>query len=296
MVIQHGYADVNGERLHYATAGSGKLMLFLHGFPDFWRIWRRQLEVFGRTHQVVAPDMRGYNLSSKPVDVHAYELPILVEDIASLVDYFGHPTATVVGHDWGGVVAWEFAQAHRERVERLVIINAPHPAVFRRELAHNAAQQRASQYLLRFRSPRAEAVLSANTFAVLTDSVVKPGRQQGYFTEEDANAYVTAWSQPGALTGALNYYRAADFRPGMTFSDAVSDQSGEPLSGVVTAPTLVIWGEQDTVLLAGNLEGLEQYVPRVRIERVPDASHAIIHEKPDLLNTLIHDFMEEKSN
>ncbi len=296
MVIQNGYADVNGERLHYATAGSGKLMLFLHGFPDFWRIWRRQLEVFGRTHQVVAPDMRGYNLSSKPVDVHAYELPILVEDIASLVDYFGHPTATVVGHDWGGVVAWEFAQAHRERVERLVIINAPHPAILRRELAHNAAQQRASQYLLRFRSSQAEAVLSANTFAVLTDSVVKPGRQQGYFTEEDANAYVTAWSQPGALTGALNYYRAADFRPGMTLSDAVSDQSGEPLSGVVTTPTLVIWGEQDTVLLAGNLEGLEQYVPRVRIERVPDASHAIIHENPDLLNTLIHDFMEEKSN
>jgi len=285
--LEFGYAQVNGVRLHHASTGSGDLMIFLHGFPQFWYAWRHQLSVFGRTHRAVAPDMRGYNLSSKPSDVEAYALPILVEDVAALMDHFGHRTATLVGHDWGGVVAWEFAHAHPDRVKKLVIINAPHPAIFGRELAHNPAQQQASQYIRLFRSAHAEDLLTANNFARLVNLVIAPGRRQGYFSQPDEDAYIAAWSQPGAITGSLNYYRAADFVPGMADPD-----TGENDYPIFFAPTLIIWGEQDDVLLPGNLNGIEQYAPNVVIERVPNATHAIIHEQPEVINALIQRFLE----
>ncbi len=231
--------------------------------------------------------MRGYNLSSKPSDVEAYALPILVEDVAALMDHFGHRTATLVGHDWGGVVAWEFAHAHPDRVKKLVIINAPHPAIFGRELAHNPAQQQASQYIRLFRSAHAEDLLTANNFARLVNLVIAPGRRQGYFSQPDEDAYIAAWSQPGAITGSLNYYRAADFVPGMADPD-----TGENDYPIFFAPTLIIWGEQDDVLLPGNLNGIEHYAPNVVIERVPNATHAIIHEQPEVINALIQRFLE----
>ncbi len=285
--LKFGYAQVNGVRLHHASTGSGELMIFLHGFPEFWYVWRHQLPLFGRTHRAVALDMRGYNLSSKPRDVQAYALPILVEDVAALIDHLGHRTAILVGHDWGGLVAWEFAHARPDHIKKLVIINAPHPAILRRELAHNLAQQQASQYIRLFRSSRAEDMLSANNFARLVNLVIAPGRKQGYFSQPDEDAYLAAWSQPGAITSSLNYYRAADFVPNM--ADPGISENAYPM---FSAPTLVIWGEQDNVLLPGNLDGLEHYASNVIIKRVPNATHAIIHEQPDVINVLIQRFLE----
>src|SRR5882762_7321248 len=212
-MLKHEYAEVNGQRLHYVTAGKGKLIMFVHGFPEFWYEWKNQLAEFGRDYQAVAPDMRGYNLSSKPAEVDQYQVKYLVEDLRALAEKLGHKKFILVAHDWGGAIAWAFAIAHPESLEKLVIINAPHPGVFQRELASNPEQQKASQYMLMFRSPQAESLLSADNYASLVQAVLGEGLKTGVFTEDDKNAYIEAWSQPGALTGGLNYYRAARVGP-----------------------------------------------------------------------------------
>ena len=288
---QHEYAEVNGVRLHYVTVGRGRLMMFVHGFPEFWYAWRNQLAEFGRDHRAVALDMRGYNLSSKPLEVDQYAIPCLVEDLRALCPHLGRQKMILVGHDWGGVVAWSLAIMHPEVVEKLVIINAPHPGIFQRELREDPDQQRASQYMLMLRSPQAEALLAANHYAALVDIVVRPGLEQGYFTEQDRAAYLEAWSQPGALTGGLNYYRAARIGPPGTHAVALPFMPAELGSLLVHAPTLVIWGERDTFLLSGNLKGLEQFVPDLTIRRVPDGTHWVVHEKPDVVNAAIRDFV-----
>jgi len=291
--LQHEYANLGGIRLHYVTAGTGPLILFIHGFPEFWYEWKTQLVEFGRDHQAVAPDMRGYNLSAKPPGVDQYRMKYLVEDLRALAEYLGQKKFILIGHDWGGAVAWAYPLYYPDHLDKLIIINAPHPVVFARELGKNPAQQKASQYMLMFRSPQAEGILSANHYAQLVETVLSDGLKQGYFTEEDRQAYIEAWSQPGALTGGLNYYRAARVGPStgedrQTTGKSASDQS----SLIIRVPTLVIWGEKDTALLTGNLEGLDRFVSDLTIRRIPDGSHWVIHEKPDLVNVYIREFIE----
>lgn len=293
-MFQDNYAEVNGIRLHYVIAGKGPLILFLHGFPEFWYEWKDQLNEFGKDHLAVAPDMRGYNLSAKPDGVDQYQVKYLVEDVRALADRLGQKKFILVAHDWGGAVAWAFAIAHPEYLEKLVIINAPHPGVFARELAQNPAQQKASQYMLMFRGEKAEETLSANNYAGLVNAVLGEGLKSGVFTEDDKQAYIKAWSQPGALTGGLNYYRAARIGPpapktGET--ETIPALSPDPSKLAVKVPTLVIWGEKDTALLTGNLEGLDQYIPQLTIKRIPEGSHWVIHEKPAEVNAFIRDFI-----
>ena len=289
---EHGYADVNGVRLHYVTEGSGPPIVFVHGFPEFWYEWRRQLAEFGRDHRAIAFDMRGHNLSSKPAELEAYRVDRLVEDLRALTEHLGHRRFTLVGHDWGGAVAWAFAIAHPDRLERLVIVNAPHPAIFARLLREDPAQQKASEYMLAFRSGKAEEMLAGDDFAVLKKILISDLRARGRFTADDERAYVAAWSQPGALTGGLNFYRAARVGP--------PARDGAPASGtlgtgdgasIVRVPTLVIWGEQDTALLPQNLDGLERYVPELTVRRIPDGTHWVIHEQPELVTRLIRDWL-----
>jgi pimeloyl-ACP methyl ester carboxylesterase len=289
----HETTEVNGVTLHYAKSGSGQLMLFLHGFPEFWYAWKNQLETFGADYLAVAPDMRGYNLSSKPPEVEQYRIPLLVADAHALAARLGHGANRkfiLVGHDWGGVVAWAYAMAHPETVEKLIIVNAPHPVIFQRELRENPAQQKASTYMLMFRGPDAEKTLSANGHEMLVRIVLGEGLKQGHFTEADKKAYLDAWSQPGALTGGLNYYRASQVGP----PSGTSPTNGA--ATIVTAvqvkvPTLVIWGEKDTALLTGNLDGLEAHVPQLTVKRIPDGTHWVIHEKPDVVNGYIREFI-----
>jgi pimeloyl-ACP methyl ester carboxylesterase len=295
-MITHEYAEVNGVRLHYATAGEGPLILFLHGFPEFWYEWRHQLEEFGKDHQAVAPDMRGYNLSDKPAELEQYRMPHLVEDVRALAAHLlkrsGRETFTLVAHDWGGAVAWTFALSHPAMLDGLVAINIPHPAILQRELQNNPAQQQASQYMLMFRSPQAETNLSANNYAGLVNAVLGEGLTSGRLTDADRQAYLAAWSQPGALTGGLNYYRAAQIGPpGGTESPASGDFGVGQISPIVQVPTLVIWGEKDTALLTGNLNGVEAYVPDLTLKRVPEGSHWVINEYPGLVNGYIREFI-----
>lgn len=291
-MLKHEYADVNGVRLHYARAGEGKLILFVHGFPEFWYAWKDLLPEFGRDHLAVAPDMRGYNLSSKPPAVDDYAVPLLIDDLRALAKSLGHEKFILVAHDWGGGVAWSLAIHHPECLEKLVIINAPHPAIFERELARNPEQQAASQYTLLFRSSKAEEVLTANNYQYLADAVLTRGLKKGHFNEEDRQAYLTAWSQPGALTGSLNWYRAAKIGP-PTSKDPQA-RSFEPSAGPskVEVPTLVIWGDKDRALMKENLDGLDQYVPDLTVRRIADGTHWVIHEYPEVVSGHIREFLK----
>jgi pimeloyl-ACP methyl ester carboxylesterase len=292
--VRHEYADINGVRLHYAAAGEGPLIVFLHGFPEFWYAWKGQLAEFGRDHLAVAPDMRGYNLSSRPQGVEEYRIERLVEDIRALVEHLGRRRFTLVAHDSGGGVAWSFALTYPALLERMIIINMAHPATFDREMKVNPAQQRASQYMLLFRSPEAEQVLSADTYGRFTKGLLATGMEKGYFDEDGRQAYIGAWSQPGGLTGGLNYYRASRVGPpNGPDSPANGNYAPAGVSLMVTVPTLVIWGEQDTALLTANLDGLEQYVPNLTLKRVPDATHWIVHEQPALVNRYIREFLND---
>jgi pimeloyl-ACP methyl ester carboxylesterase len=298
--LAHEYADVNGVRLHYVRAGSGPLVVYLHGFPEFWYEWSHQLAEFSRDHTVVAPDMRGYNLSSKPADLSAYQMPNLVEDVRALAGALmksnGGSTFTLVAHDWGGVVAWVFAAMYPEMLDKLVIVNAPHPTIFGKLLRQNAAQQQASGYMLMFRSPQAEATLSADSYAALTAAVLAGGLKDGTVTQADKAAYIEAWSQPGALTGGLNYYRAAGIGPAAPASAADAGTTPAPTPPatpplMIRVPTLVIWGEKDTALLPANLEGLEELVPKLTVRRVPDGTHWVVREKAAEVNRLVREFL-----
>jgi len=296
-MLKDHYVQVNGVKLHVVTAGKGPLILFLHGFPEFWYEWKDQLSEFGKDHLAVAPDMRGYNLSDKPEALDQYKINILVEDVRALADHYSHQKKFVlVAHDWGGAVAWAFAIQHPEMLDKLVIVNAPHPGVFGRLLATDPAQQKASQYMLMFRSPQAEQTLTADNYSFLVNGVLGVGVRNGVFTEEDKQAYIKAWSQPGALTGGLNYYRANAVGPPVPGQPAASprDASAAPNLDalLVKVPTLVIWGEKDTALLTQNLDGLDKFVPQLTVKRVPDGSHWVIHEKRDEVNAAIRDFIK----
>jgi epoxide hydrolase 4 len=292
-MIRHDHAVNDGLRLHYAATGEADrpLILFLHGFPEFWYAWKNQLEEFGGDFLAVAPDLRGFNLSDKPAEVEAYRAKHLVADIAALARHFGKQRLTLVAHDWGGAVAWGFAAAFPHLVERLVIINSPHPAIFQRDLAGNPAQQAASSYMNFFRLPKAEQILSEDNYARMFAMLLGRGGKS-WLSENDRAAYLAAWSQPGALTGGLNYYRASPLHPPTDTDPGAANVKFDPAMVTVKVPTLVIWGLSDPALLPCNLDGLEDYVADLHIMGVEDASHWIVHEQAELVNRAIRDFLK----
>ena len=291
--FKSSYVEVNGVRLHYKSAGSGKLILFLHGFPEFWRCWQSQLENFGTDHLAVAPDMRGYNLSDCPPEVGAYRAKHLIEDIRQLAATFTHDKFVLVAHDWGGAIAWSLAIAHPELLSHLVIVNSPHPYLFWRELANEPAQQKASAYMLLLRDAKAERVLSENNFERLL-KMRFDGREPGPAFDADKAACLEAWKQPGALTGSLNYYRASPLYPPTPADPGAAKLKLDPKDFLVKVPTLVIWGEKDRALLPSILKGIDEVVPGVEVVRVPDASHWVMDEKPDLINAEIRKFISKE--
>lgn len=284
MIESKFFTLANGMRLHAEVSGPGSdapTIIFLHGFPEYSGMWRRQLTHFGGKYRCVAPDQRGYNLSSKPSEVKAYRAKTLVEDVVQLADALQCKKFTLVAHDWGGAIAWNVAAWHPDRVERLIIFNAPHPITFMRELKTNPAQVEASTYMTLFRSEKAERVLAEDNYrrlkAMTLDAWSKNG---GSASAEDIEGYVNAWSQPGALTGMLNWYRASPLHP---------PEPNAPLPDLdptmfhVSVPTTVVWGEMDRALLPGNLKGLRDHVDTIKIIRVSDASHWIVHERTSIV-------------
>ncbi|MBY9004343.1 MAG: alpha/beta hydrolase [Candidatus Lokiarchaeota archaeon] len=251
-------------------------------------MWRDQLLEFSKDYLVVAPDMRGYNLSSKPEEIEQYRQHHIVEDIRALVEeHFERKEFILIGHDWGGVIAYPFANLHPNIVEKLIIINAPHPNIFEYLLAKNKDQQSSSQYVLFFRSKNAEGFLSASNYKNILDIVVTPEMK---FTEDDKQMYIEAWSQPRALTGGLNYYRAGSLKPPSS-GEKIDQLTNKIKPVMIKVPTLVIWGEKDTALTTHNLDGLDEFIPDLQIKRIPEGSHWIINEQPDKVNKLIREFL-----
>jgi pimeloyl-ACP methyl ester carboxylesterase len=280
----HETVEANGLKFHVAREGDGPLMLFLHGFPEYWAMWQPMLEHFGaRGWCAAAPDLRGYNLSEKPAAVEAYKAKHLVADVLALAAQYTKEKFVLVAHDWGGAVAWSVAIAHPERLSKLVMLNSPHPYIFWRELCESPAQQKASEYMRFFRLAKAERVLSENGYA----------RLLGAFAELDEatrRSLVEAWSQPGALTGGLKYYRASALYPPGEDDPGARKLQLKPEDFLVRVPTLVLWGMRDTALLPGCLDGLEAVVPELKIVRVPEASHWIARERTDLVIGAIEAF------
>jgi pimeloyl-ACP methyl ester carboxylesterase len=276
-----------GVRLHCAVAGEAgrPLMLFLHGFPEFWAAWCKPMEYFAaRGWLAVAPDLRGYNLSDKPEGVEPYKAKHLINDVLALGAHYCKGKFVLVAHDWGGAVAWGVAIAHADRLARLVMINSPHPYLFWRELSNNPAQQKASEYMNVFRLPKAQHVLATNGYERLLWAIKHLG-------EAWRAELVAAWSQPGALTGGLNYYRASPLYPATAGDPGAKKLQLEPKDFMARVPTLVLWGDRDTALLTGLLDGLGQCVPDLKLVRVADASHWIVHEKPELVCSEIEKFV-----
>ncbi|MEW5890955.1 MAG: alpha/beta hydrolase [Pseudomonadota bacterium] len=291
--MDHHYADINGIRLHYVSAGAkGPLILFVHGFPEFWYAWKAQLEDFSRDHQAVALDMRGYNLSDKPVDVKAYRAKHLVQDLRGLIDHLGGRPCVLVAHDWGGAVAWNFAVEYPEYLSRLVIINAPHPVLFSRALRASPEQAAASQYMVLLRSQKAERVLAENDYERLVRMLrSEGGAARDWLGDDDLELYREAWSRPGALSGGLNYYRASPLYPASPEDPHYQPPELDPAAFTVSVPTLVIWGERDRALRPVLLEGMNEVVRKLTVKRIPEGSHWVAHEYPELVNRYIREFI-----
>jgi epoxide hydrolase 4 len=277
---RHGDAHVNGVRLHYVEAGDGPLVVLLHGFPEFWYAWRHQIPALADAgFRVVAPDMRGYNLSDKPRGVSAYRMETLVDDVAGLVHALGAERAHVVGHDWGGMVAWYTAMLRPEVVNRLTVLNAPHPRRFRQAL-RTRRQWLRSWYAAFFQLPLLpEMMLRANGFGALMRTLRSDPVRPDAFSRDDRRRYREALSRPGALTAMLHYYRAAVRHPPRRTRS-------------IDAPTLLIWGDGDRHLLPELADGLERWVPRLRVERLA-ASHWVMADAPERVNALLVDFLRE---
>ncbi len=277
----HRETRVNGVRLHLVEHGEGPLVVLLHGFPEFWYSWRYQINALAEAgYRVIAPDMRGYNLSEKPKGLASYRMDALVGDVLGLIKDAGEESAVVVGHDWGGVVAWQVALRHPRFVEKLSILNAPHPVVFAKKL-RTWEQFQKSLYILQFQLPIAEHVIRRDGFALLDKMLQVDPVHKEAFTAEDRRLYCEALGREGALTGGLSYYRAA----------ARDLSSYRPREEIVEVPTQVIWGEQDKYLGLSLLEGLERWVRVLRVDRVADASHWVQCDAPAQVNALLLDFL-----
>jgi pimeloyl-ACP methyl ester carboxylesterase len=291
--LEHRYADLESCRIHYVARGEGKPILFLHGFPQFWFLWRRQLEDLGRDHAVYAPDMRGYNLSCRPAEIEAYRMRHLLADTLQLVESLDLAPLTLAGHDWGGIVAWAFALKYPEMLERLVIIDGPPPFTWNRDLRESPKQRDAVNYMLEFSkpSPEPEEMLAANDFSLMDNLMLRIGGRGAQLSEDERAIYHEAWSQPGALRGGLNYYRASRMGEQVAAGGVPEEYARKITSQTVEVPTLVIWGENDAALLPTLTRGLGEWVPRLRVEIVPGAGHWVPYERAEAVNTLIRGFV-----
>ena len=278
--VREGYAEVGDVKLHYVEAGEGPLVVLLHGFPEFWFGWRLQIApLVAAGFRVVAPDTRGYNLSSKPEGFEAYAVDLLAADIRGLIGVLGAESALLVGHDWGGSIAWTIAMNHPEVVDRLAILNAAHPRRLSEGL-HNPNQLRKSWYFFFFAVPGLpEDVVHARNWHFFRHFLQDASPP---YTPQELERYVEAWSQPGAAAGMINYYRA---------SVRQSQKEAAAKLRPISAPTLVIWGERDSYLGSDLAEPDRDDVPNLdRVERLADASHWVHHDEAERVNHLLIDF------
>jgi len=278
--IAHRFLDVRGLRMHVAEAGSGEPVLFLHGFPEFWYSWRHQLEHFRPHFHVLAPDLRGYGETERR---GPYDVPTLVGDVVGLLDALGIERVHLVGHDWGGALAWVTAIGAPERLRTLAVLNCPHPTIFRRKL-WRPRQLLRSWYIFFFQLPwLPERLLAMDDYRALMRMMIRD-TQPGTFTREDAKAYLRNWRN-GGLAGGINWYRAAA-RKGFGIPDPA------PL---IQVPTLLIWGEDDIALGKELTHGTDELVKDLRVHYLPNVSHWVQQEAPETVNRLLEEHFRQSA-
>jgi pimeloyl-ACP methyl ester carboxylesterase len=272
--VEHHDADSSGVKIHYVALGKGPLIVMIHGFPDFWYTWRKQMEVLGAHYRVIAVDQRGYDLSDRPAGIEQYAMPLLVNDIGAVIKAEGRSNAVIVGHDWGGAVAWTLAMTHPEWVQALVILNLPHPSGIQREIKTNPEQRKNSQYAFNFQKPGAEKTLSAEKLAA-------------WVKDDAARAhYIEAFNRSD-FEAMLNYYRANYPHPDQ--DSAALTPSPLPK---VTVPVLEFHGLADQALLPGALSGTWDLVEKdFTLVTIPGAGHFVQQDAPDLVSTTMSDWL-----
>lgn len=303
--MKHHIIDIENVDIHYVEAGGSsdtdsprRTIIFLHGFPEYWGTWHAQLDYFANDYRVIAPDLPGYNLSDKPEDQSFYEVPKLIQFIAKFIQGVApQEKIMLVAHDWGGVIAWPIAAFFPQLIERLIILNAAHPSTFTREMIHNPEQRQKSEYIHELIAPNSVKHLSENNYQYLKDTIFI-GMREGTLSEAQRNAYEKVWSQPGAVNGMLQYYRAM---PQLAPSEKVTVTDNGPVVAAIkmnipniriSCPTLILWGEQDQAFVKENIDGVEEYVTDLRVKRFPEASHWLQHELPDEVNLEIDNFLK----
>lgn len=283
--IKFDYAQIGSVKLHYAKAGEGsKLVILLHGFPEFWYAWRHQLLALSDEYTVVAPDMRGYNLSDKPVKVEDYQMDKLVDDVCGLIRHFGHETAAVIGHDWGAIVAWAVAARHPEYLWKLGALQVPPFTVWKKNQTFK--QLMASWYMFFFQIPKLpEWLMSRNDYRVLAGGLKSSTAERGVFSKENIAEYKKAWSEPQTLTSAVNYYRA-------NILNCLFGKEKYP--DKIKIPTLFIYGEKDIAVLPETVKGVGEMIDAPFEEFFfPDVGHWIQQEAAETVTQILREFLAE---
>jgi len=276
----HEYITTNGVKLHYVTQGEGSLMLMLHGFPEFWYSWRHQIPEFAKYFKVVALDLRGYNDSDKPQAQSAYVMSEFVKDIQGVIQGLGYEKCILVGHDWGGAIAWNFAYDRPQMVERLIILNLPHPARFAQGL-RTPQQLLRSTYIFFFQLPwLPELFIQSSNYQAIARIFQGMAVDKSAFTQADIDAFKASVAKPGALTAMLNYYRNI-------FKQRRLNKNWE----ILAVQTLMIWGENDTALGKELTYNTQAYVKEFQLKYIPDCSHWVQQEQPQLVNQYMRDFL-----
>lgn len=283
----HYFDTAPGVRLHAQVCGpaDAPTLLFVHGFPEFWFTWRRQLAAFAPDYRCVAVDMRGFNLSSQPADVAAYKPNLLIADLVAVINALGAPVHAVIAHDWGGAVAWSLAAQHPQLMRKFVIINSPHAIAFARALATDPEQQAASQYMNWLRKPGAEEALAQDDFRRLFEMLDAMG-------EDERAAYRACWRR--GLTGGCNYYRVSPLHPDTPDAPgkvAAVAAALKPALFRVDVPTQMIWATGDRALRPVLLEGIDEHVPDLRLHRIEGAGHWVARERAAEVNTVLRAFL-----
>ncbi len=265
-------------------------IILLHGFPESHRTWRAVAPDLARDHFVIAPDQRGFGGSDKPLEVEAYRIDRIVEDLIALADALDVERFSLVGHDWGGAVAWLAALRHPDRLSRLAIVNAPHPLVFQKSVIEDPAQRAGSQYIRAFRNRLMEKGIEAMGFDTFFDKTFGGHVDLGGISKTERQAYIDEWRQEGALTAMLNWYRASELIVPEPGEDVPAPMWTRLPFPHVKVPTLVVWGMRDKALLPVQLAGLDALVDDLRVVTVPEAGHFLPWEAPEPLIAAIRDF------
>ncbi|WP_351074909.1 alpha/beta hydrolase [Shewanella sp. CAL98-MNA-CIBAN-0140] len=315
MALAHKYTLVDDVKIHYVESAyksdekSLSTIVFLHGFPEYWGAWHKQLDYFSTHYRVVAPDLPGYNLSDKPTEISFYAVPNLIAFMAKFIAAISPCQSVIlVAHDWGGAIAWPLAAFHPQLISKLIILNAAHPSTFTREMINNPIQRQKSAYIHQLISVSGESLLSNNDYRYLIEKIMVSSKAD-VFTDERRAQYRQVWRQQGAINGMLQYYRAmpqlasshSDNGSPQAFDDKylvksnqVKNTSDIKIPNIrINHPTLVLWGEQDLAFVNENLDNITHYVPNCSLIRFPNTSHWLQHERPDEVNSAIDAFINQ---